>query len=241
LLLGALSIAAVSIFLSDPVQDLIPGPLGQLTIADVFSVGGAVTSAVVGAIASTGYAGVFGLMLLEGTSLPVPSEVVLPFAGYLVSTGRLDLWLTVALATSAGVIGALVDYYVGLFLGTRVLSDYGSRLFLSQDQVRRVERLFQKHGRAIVFASRMIPGARTLVSFPAGATRMSLPRFTLYTALGCLVFDAALIYAGDYLGDHWSAIKAVGVLETGATLLVLALAAWAFLRMQRESVLGPRQ
>lgn len=234
LLLGAISVATVFVFFSDPVQDVVAGPMGQISIGSLSSLSGAVTSAVVGAIGSTGYAGVFGLMLLEATSLPVPSEVILPFAGYLVSTGRLDFWLTVALATSAGVIGALVDYYVGLFLGTRVVSDNGSRFFLRGEQTRRVELLFQRHGRAIVFTSRMIPGARTLVSFPAGATRMSLPRFTLYTALGCLVFDAALVYAGDYLGAHWSTIRAIGVLEVGATLVVLVLAAWAFVRMQKS-------
>jgi membrane protein DedA with SNARE-associated domain len=236
LLIGTIFVATISVYsLSDPVQDFIAGTTGQISLGGLSYISGAVTSAVVGTISSAGYPGIFGLMLLEGTSLPIPSEVILPFAGYLVSIGRLDFWLTVTLATSAGVIGALVDYYVGLFLGMRVISDYGSRFFIGQDQLRRVNLLFEKHGSAIVLASRLIPGARTLASFPAGAARMNLPRFTLYTALGCFTFDAALVYAGDYLGSRWSAIKAIGVLEIGATAIVLVLAVWAFVRMQRKA------
>jgi membrane protein DedA with SNARE-associated domain len=234
LLLGTILVVTVSLT-SDPVQDALAGSAGQISAGGLLSITGAVTSAVVGAISSTGYLGIFSLMLLEGTSLPIPSEVILPFAGYLVSTGSLNFWLTVALAGSAGVIGALVDYYIGLYLGMRVISNYGSRFFIGQDQMRRVELLFEKHGGAIVFASRLIPGVRTLASFPAGSAKMNLPRFTLYTALGCFSFDAALVYAGDYLGAHWSAIRAIGVVEVGATIFILLVAALVFVRMQRNS------
>ena len=96
-------------------------------------------------------------MLLEATSVPVPSEVILPFAGYLVSIGRLGYWETVGLATLAGVIGALIDYYIGLFLGTKVISNYGSRFFIGDEQMMKVESLFQRHGGQIAFFSRLSP------------------------------------------------------------------------------------
>lgn len=208
---------------------------GHLSGGTLSSVSGDVTSAVVSAISSAGYFGVFGLMFLEATSLPVPSEVVLPFAGYLVSTGELDFWVTVALAVAAGVLGGLVDYYIGLVVGMRVLSNYSSRFFVSKEQLQRMDALFAKHGSIVIFLSRLVPGIRTLASFPAGAARMNLPRFVLFTVLGCLVFDTALVYVGDYLGSNWDSIKAVGTLEIGATALVIILAAWVFLRMHRRS------
>jgi membrane protein DedA with SNARE-associated domain len=234
IVLGAVFVISISILFSDSIEDTITGAGGQVSVAGVGAITGAVTNAIVNSINATGYLGIFGLMLLEGTSLPVPSEVVLPFAGYLVSIGRLEFWLTVGLATLAGVVGALVDYYIGKYLGMRVISNYGSRFFISQEQMRKVELLFQRHGGKIVFASRLIPGVRTLASFPAGSARMNVPKFTLYTAIGCFGFDAVLVYAGDYLGVHWSAIRAIGILELAATVVVLITAVWIFFRIQRR-------
>jgi membrane protein DedA with SNARE-associated domain len=239
-MLGTVFAVMISIYsLSDPVQDFIAATTSQISTGGLSYITGAVTSAVVGDIASTGYAGIFGLMFLESTSLPIPSEVILPFAGYLVSSGSLNFWLVIGVATLAGVFGALVDYYIGLYLGIKVISDYGSRFFIGQDQVRRMNQLFEKHGGVIVLASRLIPGVRTLASFPAGAARMNVARFTVYTALGCFAFDSLLVYTGDYLGSHWSAIKVIGTVEIGATLAVLAMAAWVFLRMQRKPPVRP--
>lgn len=233
LLVSVAFIVTIAILFSDSVEDVITGQLASG--GGLFSITGALTSAVVAAINGTGYLGVFVLMFLESTSLPVPSEVILPFAGYLVSTGRLDFWLTVALAVFAGVLGGLVDYLIGWILGMRVISNYGSRFFISPEQLQRVDNLFTRHGSVIIFLSRLVPGIRTLASFPAGSAKMNLPRFIVFTAFGCLIFDAALVYTGDYLGAHWSAVKAIGILEIGATLVVILFAAWVFVRMQRRS------
>lgn len=234
---AAVFLISVSILFSDSVEDMVTGATSQISTASLGSVSGALTNAIVGTIDSLSYFGVFGLMLLEATSLPVPSEVVLPFAGYLVSIGRLEFWLTVALATSAGVLGALIDYYIGRFVGIKTVSNYGSRFFISQEQMKKVESLFERHGARIVFASRLIPGVRTLVSFPAGGAKMGLAKFTFYTALGCLGFNALLVYAGDYLGSHWNTIRAIGIFELAATVIVLLCSAWLFLRIQhRQSV-----
>lgn len=213
---------------------MVTGAATQISSGGLQGVSGSLTTMVVGAISATGYLGVFGLMLVESVSLPIPSEVILPFAGYLVSIGRLEFWFTVILATAAGVLGAFVDYYIGLFLGMRVVSDYGSRFFIDPKQMKRVERLFQKHGGAIVFASRLVPGLRTLISFPAGSARMNLLKFAFYTALGCFLFDTALVYAGDYLGAHWSAIRAVGTLELVATVVVILIAIWMVVHIRRD-------
>ncbi|MDA4134043.1 MAG: DedA family protein [Thaumarchaeota archaeon] len=232
---AALFVVTISVLFSDSIEDLVTGANFGTSTGVVQNVTGALTSVVISAINGTGYLGIFGLMLLEATSLPVPSEVILPFAGYLVSIGRLGYWETVGLATLAGVIGALIDYYIGLFLGTKVISNYGSRFFIGREQMMKVESLFQRHGGQIAFFSRLVPGVRTLASFPAGSARMNLPRFTLYTALGCFVFDAVLVYAGDYFGAHWSVIRSIGILEIGVTVAVIVAAGWVFLRMQKRS------
>lgn len=169
-----------------------------------------VTQNVTATIQSFGYTGVFILMLLESCSLPIPSEIILPFAGYLVSLGQLNLWLAVLVATVAGVLGSLVDYYIGL-KGVNVLTKHKTmqRLLFSQTQMNTVQNWFTKHGSAVVFLSRLVPGFRTIVSFPAGAVSMPIAKFTVYTMAGCLVWDAVLIYAGKVVGASWREIAAV--------------------------------
>ena len=182
----AVFIVTMTVIFSDSIEDIITGGGGATSSGLVATVTGALTNFVINAINGTGYLGIFGLMLLEATSLPVPSEVILPFAGYLVSIGRIDFWVTVALATSAGVIGGLVDYYIGFILGMKVISNYSSRFFISNEQMQRVQTLFEKHGGVIIFVSRLVPGVRTLASFPAGSARMNVPKFILFTAVGLL-------------------------------------------------------
>jgi membrane protein DedA with SNARE-associated domain len=232
--IGIAFVASISIIFSDAIEDTVTGIGSQLSSGGLQSLTGTLTNAIVGIVSSLNYLGVFVLMLLESTSLPVPSEVVLPFAGYLVSTGKLEFWLVVLLATGSGVIGSLIDYYIGLYLGLRTVSNYGSRFFISPEQMARVESLFKRHGGLVILLSRLIPGIRTLASFPAGSARMSVPKFVVYTALGCFVFDTALVYVGDYLGAHWKSIRTVGTLEIAATVVAILVGAWLFLRLQRK-------
>jgi len=235
-LLTAVFLVFASLLLADPLEDVLTRGTNSISLGAFLALPQTATNAATGAMLDAGYLGVFSLMFLEATSLPIPSEVVLPFAGYMVSTGRLDLWVTVAVAALAGVAGGLIDYYVGMFLGKRLTSNYGSRFFLSPQQMSRIETLFQRHGAKLIFASRLIPGIRTLASFPAGSARMKLSTFILYTALGCLVFDAALVYTGDYLGSNWEALRSSGTLDVGATAAVVVIAALVFIKMHRESV-----
>jgi membrane protein DedA with SNARE-associated domain len=175
-------------------------------------------------VSSWGYAGIFLLMLLEASSLPIPSEVILPFAGYLVSLGQLNVCITILVSTSAGITGSLVDYYIGMkgmnLLAQRRILD---RVFLSRARLEMVGKWFNKYGSLVVFLGRMIPGFRTLVSFPAGAVKMQLRKFVAYTACGCLVWDAFLIYIGIYVGANWREIASVShyiILGLLATILV---------------------
>ena len=218
------------IFLSG--QPTTPGPVG-LAINALIQLTRNVTST----IASWGYIGVFVLMLLESSSLPIPSEVILPFAGYLVSQGRLDFWLTVAAATLAGIGGSLVDYYIGL-KGAHALSQHRilGKAFFTKSQLDTAANWFNKYGGRIVFLSRLVPGFRTIVSFPAGAIKMPLGKFLILTAAGCLVWNSILIYLGVFLGQNWRAVAGFShYLIIAAAVALVAAALVFFLRRRKRN------
>lgn len=173
-------------------------------------------------ISSWGYGGVFGLMILEASSLPIPSEIVLPFAGYLVSIGKLNFWLTIVVATIGALAGSLIDYYIGL-KGIEALTKYRllGRAIFSESQVKVAASWFSKYGTFMVFLGRLIPVVRTLISFPAGAVRMPLSKFLAYTATGCIIWNTILVYVGYYLGLKWKEVA-----DFSHYLIIAAIAAF---------------
>lgn len=173
-------------------------------------------------IASLGYPGIFGLMILEASSLPIPSEIILPFAGYLVSLGHMDFYLTLIVATAAAVAGSLIDYFIGL-KGVEVLTRYRllGRAVFSENQLKVAGNYFAKYGSIMVFAGRLIPVVRTLISFPAGAVKMPIAKFVAYTVAGCVIWNTILLYVGFYLGSKWQEVADV------SHYLVIAIAAIA--------------
>jgi len=162
---------------------------------------------VVDTVADWGYFGLFGLMVLESSSLPVPSEIVLPFSGYLVSIGQLNLGVTILVGTVAALAGSLVDYYIGM-KGVEVLTKHRilGRTLFSADQLAFAGNWFNKHGSLTIFLARLVPGIRTLISFPAGAAKMPLARFLVFTTAGCILWNTLLIYVGFYLGSNWTEV-----------------------------------
>ncbi len=158
-------------------------------------------------IASWGYSGIFVLMVLESSSLPIPSEIVLLFSGYLVSIGQLNFLITILVATVAAIIGSMIDYYIGL-KGVEALAKrrFLGRVLFSKNQLALVSKWFDKYGVMIIFLSRLIPGIRTLISFPAGAARMPIAKFLVFTIAGCLLWNIVLIYIGYYLGSNWAEV-----------------------------------
>ena len=191
-----------------------------------------VISATVRTVQQWGSLGVLALMALESSSLPVPSEVVLPLSGYLIHTGSMDP-VTVFLAALAGsTAGSYVDYYIGRAFGMEVLR----RLpWVSGDALRRAEDWFRRYGEPMVIVTRMIPGMRTLISFPAGALEMSPGRFGVYTLIGSAAWDAVLMGAGYELAASWDAASAaaqdllipmIAAAAVGIVLYVALTAAW---------------
>jgi membrane protein DedA with SNARE-associated domain len=186
-------------------------------------------------ISSWSYAGLFGLMILDACSVPIPSELILSFAGYLVYQKQLIFWLAIAVATIASVIGALIEYYIGL-KGIKTLTRYRilGRYLFSESQIKATSTWFNKYGTAIVFFGRMVPVIRTLVSFPAGAVKMPPAKFIVYTGTGSLIWNSLLIYGGYYLGSKYSDIASISDYLIIITIIVLIGAGAVFLIKRRN-------
>ena len=164
---------------------------------------GLLSSIIVATISKLGYAGIVLLMGIESACIPLPSEIIMPFSGYLVSRGELNLW-GVGVAGAVGcVLGSLVAYWVGMYGGRPMIERYGKYILLSRHDLDLADRWFAKYGEAIVFVSRLLPAIRTFIAFPAGVARMNLTRFVIYTFAGSLLWCIALAYVGQKLGEKW--------------------------------------
>jgi len=174
-----------------------------------------------------GYAGVFVLMLLESAAFPVPSEIILPLAGYLVSQGRLEFWLVVLYSTLAAVVGSFIDYFLGWKLGSSLLAEPSRIPYVSSKHLHRTHVWFNQHGPWAVAFLRMVPAARVLISFPAGAYRMNKTRFAAYTIAGCLPWNITLVYLGWFLGSNWEeVVAAFRYVNLAVYALLILLGVW---------------
>jgi len=158
---------------------------------------------IVATISTLGYSGVVLLMAIESACIPLPSEIIMPFSGYLVSTGEMNLWGVAIAGAVCCVLGSLVAYWVGMYGGRPFIEKYGRYILLSRHDLDIADRWFAKHGEIIVFVSRLLPAIRTFIAFPAGVARMNLPRFVIYTFAGSLPWCLGLAYVGQKLGEQW--------------------------------------
>ncbi len=159
---------------------------------------------IVATISALGYSGVVLLMAIESACIPLPSEIIMPFSGYLVSTGQMNLW-GVGFAGAFGcVLGSLVAYWVGMYGGRPLIEKYGRYVLISKHDVDLADRWFANYGELIVFSSRLLPVVRTFIAFPAGVARMRLSRFIIYTFAGSLPWCLGLAFVGQKLGEQWN-------------------------------------
>jgi membrane protein DedA with SNARE-associated domain len=158
---------------------------------------------IVATISALGYAGVVLLMAIESACIPLPSEIIMPFAGYLVYAGRFNLWAVSVAGAFGCVIGSLVAYWIGMYGGRPFIEKYGRYLLVSRHDLDLADRWFARYGEIIVFASRLLPVVRTFIAFPAGVARMNLTRFVIYTFAGSLPWCLGLAYVGQLLGEQW--------------------------------------
>ena len=198
-----------------------------------------VSQFVLATIQAGGYAGVAGLMAIESACIPLPSELIMPFAGFLASQGRFNLWALGFFGAAGCVVGSIPAYYLGLYGGRPLIEKYGKWVLLSHHDLDLADRLFQKHGEPVVFFARLLPVVRTFIAFPAGVSKMNMRRFVIYTFVGSFPWCLGLAYLGMKLGDHWDSLgkyfhrfdAAIGALIAVGIVLYV----WRHLRHARRA------
>ena len=199
-------------------SDLIPGLSG-------------IASWVTDVVESLGYIGLLLMIALENVFPPIPSELVLPLAGFLTGQGRMWFPGAVLAATLGSILGALILYYAGYYFGEHrvraLVRKFGKWAMVSESDIDKANNWFDDHDREAVLFGRMFPVVRSLISIPAGIRRMPMTRFLIYTAIGSAIWNTALIGIGWILGDNWEEVEQyVGYLQYLVILAVLAGVAW---------------
>jgi membrane protein DedA with SNARE-associated domain len=190
-------------------------------------------------IAQFGYAGVAFLMFLENLVPPVPSELIMPLAGFVASQGELAHWAVLTAGTAGSFAGALFWFIVGRRIGEERLRKFvdrhGKWVTLSCEDLDQANEWFRRHGAASVFIGRLIPGVRTFISVPAGISSMPLPKFVVYTVAGTLVWTAVLMFAGHVLRENYELVSDyIGVISNAVLVLFAAGLAWRYFRQWRQ-------
>ena len=215
-----------------------------------------VTVFIIATISTLGYGGIVLLMAIESACIPLPSEIIMPFSGYLVYTQRFNVFgnestflnlLVVAIAGSVGcVVGSLVAYWVGMYGGRPLIERYGKFVLISRHDLDLADRWFDRFGEVIVFVSRLLPAIRTFIAFPAGVARMNLKKFIIYTFAGSLPWCLGLAYVGQKLGEQWDKDPRLKTLFHRfdfviGIVIVLAIAWWVWRHIRHSRTEGKRE
>ena len=170
-----------------------------------------ISSSIIHLIQSTGYLGIFILMTLESALIPIPSEITMPFAGFLAAKGNLSFILVVLTGAVGNLIGSLIAYYIGYFLEENVILDnvkkYGKFVLITENDLEKATKWFRRYGDRIVFFSRLLPAVRTFISLPAGIFEMNIWKFSIYTFIGSLIWSFFLTYIGFYFQSRWNVLE----------------------------------
>lgn len=181
-------------------------------------------------IGAMGYTGIFLLMAMESSIFPIPSEVVMPPAGYLVQQGKMNMALVILSGTSGSLAGAYANYFVARWLGRPLAIKYGRYVWITEEHFNRVESFFLRHGEISTFIGRLLPVIRHLISIPAGIARMNHLRFTLYTTVGAALWVSILTWIGYFIGEkqelivEYSHEAVIGVVVFSALLTLVYIA-----------------
>jgi membrane protein DedA with SNARE-associated domain len=194
-----------------------------------------------GVVSDLGYPGLFLLIMLESTLVPIPSELVMPFAGALAASGRFSLALVLVINSVAALVGSALCYWLGAAGGKPLLMRYGKFIFVRKKDIERTEAYFAKHGKATILIGRFLPVIRHIISVPAGIARMPLGAFFTQTFIGSTIWGTTLVMVGYELGANWESVaeKAKRIDLVIGVVIVLALVALAIrfvLRRRRERV-----
>lgn len=161
---------------------------------------------IIKSISSLGYAGIGLMMAIESACIPLPSEIIMPFAGFLAAKGVFTLWWAAFAGAVGCVVGSVLAYWVGYHGGRPMIEKYGKYILLSSHDLEVADRFFGKYGSSAIFTSRLLPVVRTFISLPAGIARMDFKKFVIYTFFGSLIWCYGLAYVGKKLGDNWDTL-----------------------------------
>jgi membrane protein DedA with SNARE-associated domain len=161
---------------------------------------------IIASISTLGYTGIAAMMAIESACIPLPSEIIMPFSGYLVSQGRFTIFGTAMAGAIGCVVGSIVAYAAGRYGGRSFIWKYGRYILISHHDVAMADKWFTKHGQAVVFFSRLLPVIRTFISLPAGIARMPFIPFIIYTFVGSFPWCYALSYVGFRMGEKWDTL-----------------------------------
>jgi membrane protein DedA with SNARE-associated domain len=187
-------------------------------------------------ISTMSYPGIFFLMILESALIPIPSEIIMPFSGFLASTGKLSSVGVVLSGTFGNLVGSILTYYLGINVGRAFLIKYGRYVFFKKEHLELTENLFKRYGDKVSFVGRLLPGIRTYVSLPAGIGKTKFTKFVIYTFLGSIIWNSMLTYVGMKLGSNWKNIDKYSIyLDLAAVIAIAVFLIWFVYNSRRKS------
>jgi len=178
---------------------------------------------ILNSVSDMGYTGIVILMAFESSFVPFPSEVVIPPAGYLASQGHMNIYAVVVCGVLGSLVGALVNYFIAVFAGRAILEKYGKYIFLKPERLAKLEKYFNEHGEIITFSGRLVPGVRQYISFPAGLSKMNIPKFCFFTSFGAGIWVVVLAVMGYLIGNNKELIKSNLLPITILTLIFMTI------------------
>ena len=201
----------------------------------VFEILKPVVDFVVSIISNLGYAGVIFLMVLDSAMIPIPSEIILVFSGYLVTTGTFEPISLILAGSFGNVVGSILTYYLGLKFGRLFILRFGKYFFIKEHHLEYTEKLFQKYGDKISFLGRLLPAIRTYISLPCGIAKMNLFKYSIYTFFGSVIWNTMFTYIGMQLGSNWQDIDNYSIyLEIVSGCVIVAFVIWFITKMLKK-------
>jgi membrane protein DedA with SNARE-associated domain len=185
-------------------------------------------------IGAMGYPGIFLLMAMESSVIPIPSEVVMPPAGYLAQQGQMSMTFVILCGTAGSLVGAYVNYFAAHYLGRPLILKYGKYVWISEEKFSKVERFFKDHGEISTFIARLLPVVRHLISLPAGLVGMNHLKFSLYTLLGAGIWVTVLSYIGYFIGANQELIVKYSHQALIAVVIASAVIIFLYVRNHRK-------
>ncbi len=187
-------------------------------------------------IESLGYLGIFLMTLVEGSFIPIPSEITIIPAGYLVAKGKFTLINVMFWSLSGTIAGVFISYFTAYYFGRNLLMRYGKYIFIDSSKLSKIEAFFMKHGHISVFIGRILPGLKHFISFPAGLARMDIKLFSIYSICGATLWVSILVFIGYSIGDNEELVAKYikRINYVAITLVILLIAIYSYLRRERN-------